>query len=342
MKQIGSGKQPAPQAERRTLAVTLCAASLVLLGHQAAAQEAAYPSKPVRIVYPFAAGGGGDLMSRTLAAELTRELKESFIVDNRTGGNGNIGTEIVARAPADGHTLLMTTNATIAINPQLFKKVVTYDPVKDFAPISLVASQPFALVLHPAVPAKNVAELISLARAKPGTLNYASSGSGGGAHLAGEMLKTFAGIDITHIPYKGSNPALGALTGGQVQFMFVAILAAMPFVEQGKLRAIAVSTSRRNPAVPNLPAVSETAGLEKFESDLWYGFLAPAKTPAAIIERLNAATRVALARPEVKARFEPSGTVLVGSTPAEFATAIRADIARWGTVISTAKITPEY
>jgi tripartite-type tricarboxylate transporter receptor subunit TctC len=236
----------------------------------------------------------------------------------------------------------MTTNATIAINPQLFKKVVTYDPVKDFAPISLVASQPFALVLHPAVPAKNVAELITLARAKPGTLNYASSGSGGGAHLAGEMLKTFAGIDITHIPYKGSNPALGALTGGQVQFMFVAILAAMPFVEQGKLRAIAVSTSRRNPAVPNLPAVSETAGLEKFESDLWYGFLAPAKTPAAIIERLNAATRVALARPEVKARFEPSGTVLVGSTPAEFATAIRADIARWGTVISTAKITPEY
>jgi tripartite-type tricarboxylate transporter receptor subunit TctC len=306
------------------------------------AQGTSYPSRPVRIVYPFAPGGGGDLVARTLAAEWTRDFKENFIVDNRTGGNGTIGTDIVARSAPDGHTLLVTTNATIAINPQLFRKIVNYDPVKDFAPISLIASQPFALVLHPSVPAKNVAELVALARSKPRTLNYASSGSGGGAHLAGEMLKTFGKIDITHIPYKGSNPALAALTGGQVQFMFVAILAATPLIEQGRLRAIAVSTRERNPAVPDIPAVAETPGLENFASDLWYGLLAPAGTPPSIVERMHAATRTALSRPEVRVRFEPSGTVLVGSTPKQFAQTIRDDITRWGGVISAAKVTPEY
>lgn len=325
------------------LAYALVAAAGLGIGTTASGQTAAsYPTKPVRIVYPFAAGGGGDLVARSVAVELSRDLKETFVVDNRTGGNGNIGTDIVARATPDGYTLLVTTNATIAINPQLFKKVVHYDPVKDFSPISLLASQPFVLVLHPSVPAKTVPELIALAKAKPGTLNYASSGSGGGAHLAGEMLKTFASIDITHIPYKGSNPALAALTGGQVQFMFVAALAAMPLVEQNRLRAIAVSTAKRSPALPTLPAVSEFPGLETFSSDLWYGFLAPAKTNPAIIEKLYTATKAVLARPEVKGRIEPSGTVLVGSSPKEFSETIRTDIARWGKVIAVAKVTPEY
>ncbi|HEY9446109.1 MAG TPA: tripartite tricarboxylate transporter substrate binding protein [Burkholderiales bacterium] len=326
----------------KTVVCTLVSAASLALSLTAQAQNATYPTKPVRIVYPFAAGGGGDLVSRTLAVELTRDLKETFIVDNRTGGNGNIGTDIVARATPDGYTLLVTTNATIVINPQLFTKVVTYDPVKDFSPISLVASQPFVLVAHPSVPAKTVPELIALAKAKPGTLNYASSGAGGGAHLAGEMLKTFAHIDITHVPYKGSNPALVALTGGQVQFMFVAALAAMPLVEQNRLRAIAVSTAKRSPALPNLPAVSEYPGLETFQSDLWYGFLAPAKTSPAIIQKLYTATKAVLARAEVKGRIEPSGTVLVGSSPKEFAQTIRSDIARWGKVISIAKVKPEY
>lgn len=326
----------------KTVICTLVSAAGLALSLAAQAQNTSYPTKPVRIVYPFAAGGGGDLVSRTLAAELTRDLKETFIVDNRTGGNGNIGTDIVARATPDGYTLLVTTNATIVINPQLFTKVVTYDPVKDFSPISLVASQPFVLVVHPSVPAKTVPELIALAKAKPGTLNYASSGAGGGAHLAGEMLKTFAHIDITHVPYKGSNPALVALTGGQVQFMFVAALAAMPLVEQNRLRAIAVSTAKRSPALPNLPAVSEYPGLETFQSDLWYGFLAPAKTSPAIIQKLYTATKAVLARAEVKGRIEPSGTVLVGSSPKEFAQTIRSDIARWGKVISIAKVKPEY
>jgi len=187
-----------------------------------------------------------------------------------------------------------------------------------------------------------VKELVALAKARPGTLNYASSGSGGGAHLAGEMLKTFSHIDITHVPFKGSAPALSALVGGQVQFMFVAALAAMPLVEQSRLRAIAVSTAKRSPALPNLPAVGEYPGLEGFESDLWYGFLAPAKTPPAIVDRLYVATKAAVARPDVKARIEPSGTVLVGNTPKEFGQLIKADIARWGKVIATAKVTPEY
>lgn len=326
----------------KTAARMLASAAAVALALAAQAQDVPYPTKPVRIVYPFAAGGGGDLVSRSLAAELTREFGETFLVDNRAGGNGNIGTDIAARATPDGYTLLVTTNATIAINPQIFKKIVTYDPVKDFEPVSLVASQPFVLVLHPSVPVKTVPELIALARAKPGTLNYASSGSGGGAHLAGEMLKTFARIDITHVPYKGSSPALAALAGGQVQFMFVAVLAAMPLVEQNRLRAIAVTTAKRSPALPNLPAVAEYPGLENFESDLWYGLLAPAKTNRAIVQKLYLATKAALARPELKARFEPTGTVLVGSTPKEFAQTIRNDIARWGKVIAAAGVKSDY
>lgn len=305
------------------------------------AQPAAYPNKPVRIVAPFAPGGGNDLMARTLANEFNRDLGERFVVDNRTGGNGNIGTDIVARATPDGYTLLVTTNATIVINPQIFTKVVKYDPVKDFTPISLLASQPLVLVVHPSMPVKTVPELIALAKAKPGTLNFASSGSGGSAHLAGEMLKSMANINMTYVPYKGSAPALVALLGGEINFMFTAILTAMPLVEQNRLRAIAVSTAKRNPAVPNLPAVAEFPGLEDFVSDLWYGLLAPAKTSPAIVDRLYKATQAALQNPDVKKRIEPSGTVLVGSSPREFAQTITSDVKRWGKVITAAKVTAD-
>lgn len=307
----------------------------------ASAQPAAYPNKPVRIVAPFAPGGGNDLMARTLANEFNRDLGERFVVDNRTGGNGNIGTDIVARATPDGYTLLVTTNATIVINPQIFTKVVKYDPVKDFTPISLLASQPLVLVVHPSMPVKTVPELIALARAKPGMLNFASSGSGGSAHLAGEMLKSMAKIDMTYVPYKGSAPALVALLGGEINFMFTAILTAMPLVEQNRLRAIAVSTAKRNPAVPNLPAVAEFPGLEEFVSDLWYGLLAPAKLSPAIVDRLYKATQTALSNPDVKKRIESSGTVLVGSSPKEFAQTINSDVKRWGKVITAAKVTAE-
>jgi tripartite-type tricarboxylate transporter receptor subunit TctC len=325
----------------KKIARTVTAMLGLVLGMSAFAQNADYPNKPVRILAPFAPGGGNDLMARTLANEFNRELGERFIVDNRTGGNGNIGTDIVARATPDGYTLLVTTNATIVINPQIYTKVIKYDPVKDFSPISLVASQPLVLVVHPSTPVKTVPELIALARAKPGTLNFASSGSGGSAHLAGEMLKSLANINMTYVPYKGSAPALVALLGGEINFMFTAILTAMPLVEQNRLRAIAVSTLKRNPAVPNLPAVAEFPGLEEFESDLWYGLLAPGKTSPAIIEKLYKAAQKAILNPDVKKRIEPSGTVLVGSSPKEFAQTIRTDLKRWGKVIATAKVTAE-
>jgi tripartite-type tricarboxylate transporter receptor subunit TctC len=315
--------------------------AVLTLTINAYAQPAAYPNKPVRILAPFAPGGGNDLMARTLANEFNREMGERFIVDNRTGGNGNIGTDIVARATPDGYTLLVTTNATIVINPQIFTKVVKYDPVKDFTPISLLASQPLVLVVHPSMPVKTVPELIALAKARPGTLNFASSGSGGSAHLAGEMLKSMANINMTYVPYKGSAPALVALLGGEINFMFTAILTAMPLVEQNRLRAIAVSTAKRNPAVPNLPAVAEFPGLEEFVSDLWYGLLAPAKTSPAIIDRLYKATQTALLNPDVKKRIEPSGTVLVASSPKEFAQTINSDLKRWGKVITAAKVTAD-
>ena len=313
----------------------------LMAGASVYAQPAAYPNKPVRILAPFAPGGGNDLMARTLANEFNREMGERFIVDNRTGGNGNIGTDIVARATPDGYTLLVTTNATIVINPQIFTKVVKYDPVKDFTPISLLASQPLVLVVHPSMPVKTVPELIALAKAKPGTLNFASSGSGGSAHLAGEMLKSMANINMTYVPYKGSAPALVALLGGEINFMFTAILTAMPLVEQNRLRAIAVSTLKRNPAAPHLPAVAEYPGLEEFVSDLWYGLLAPAKTSSAIVDRLYKATQTALQNPDVKKRIEPSGTVLEGSSPKEFAQTINNDLKRWGKVITAAKVTAE-
>lgn len=325
----------------KKITCTLAAMLGLALGMNAFAQNAAYPNKPVRIVAPFAPGGGNDLMARTLANEFNREMGERFIVDNRTGGNGNIGTDIVARATPDGYTLVVTTNATIVINPQIYTKVIKYDAVKDFAPISLVASQPLVLVVHPSMPVKSVPELIALARAKPGSLNFASSGSGGSAHLAGEMLKSMANINMTYVPYKGSAPALVALLGGEINFMFTAILTATPLVDQNRLRAIAVSTRKRNPAVPNLPTVAEFPGLEDFESDLWYGLLAPAGTSPAIIDKLYKATRTALENPDVKKRIEPSGTVLVGSSPKEFAQTIRNDLKRWGKVITAAKVTAE-
>src|SRR3954467_13432965 len=242
---------------------------LALSGACIAADDIAYPEKPIRFIVTFAPGGGTDIFARAIAQKLTEAWGQPVISDNRAGGNGNIGTDIVAKAPPDGYTILVTTNATIVINPHLYK--VNYDPVRDFAPVSQVATLPFALLVHPSLPAKSVAELIAYAKSKPGALKWGSSGGGGGAHLGGEMLKTAAKIDMTHVPYKGAAPALVALLSGEVQFMFVSILTATPLIESGRVRAIAVSGLKRSPALPNVPAVAETPGLAGFETDLWYG-----------------------------------------------------------------------
>ncbi|MEI9803427.1 MAG: tripartite tricarboxylate transporter substrate binding protein [Pseudolabrys sp.] len=316
------------------LALTLF--SVLIVSNPCSAEDVDYPTQTVRLISSFVAGGGNDFMARVLAQKLS-EMGQVRDRGGQAGGEmGDIGTDYVARSAANGNTLLVTTNATIAINPQLFKDSVRFDPVKDFAPVSLLARQPFLLVANPNVPVKTLGELIDYARANPGKLNFGSSGAGGGAHLSGEMLKAFLNIKMTHVPYKGAGDALPALLGGQVDFMFVAILTARPFVESGKLRPLAVSSKGRNSSMPDVPAVSEYPGLEEFEADLWYGLLAPAKTNPAIVDKIYRATAHAFEDPKVKARFEPFGTVLVGSSPSEFSTDIKRDIGKWSTVIKAA------
>jgi tripartite-type tricarboxylate transporter receptor subunit TctC len=312
----------------------LLLASLTLCALQAgAAEPVAYPVKPIRIIVPFAPGGGTDLVARSIAAKFNETWGQPVVVDNRAGGNGNIGTEMVAKAPADGYTLLFNTNATLVINPHMSK--LGYDPVRDFAPITQASVQPFVLLLHPSVPAKSVAELIGLIKAKPGEFNYGSSGNGGGAHLAGELLKSMAKLEMTHVPYKGAAPALIALIGGEVRFMFVSILPATPLIESGKVRVIGVASKKRAPSLPNVPTVAETTGMAGFESDLWYGMLAPAKTPPTVVEKLYQETRRILFLSEVRNRYEPTGAVMIGSTPAEFAKTIKDDLAKWAIVIKS-------
>lgn len=295
-----------------------------------------YPTETVKIVSSFAAGGGNDFMARQLAHSFSEKYHKTFIVEDRPGGNGDIGTNYVAQAQPDGNTLLVTTNATIVINPQMFKNVIKFDPVNSFAPVSLLARQPFLLVVNPKLPVKSLGDLIAYAKAHPGKLNFGSSGAGGGAHLAGEMLKSRLGLQMTHVPYKGIAPALQDLVAGNIDFMFGAIQTVRPFVEAGKLRALAVSSKDRNKAMPDIPAVAEYPGLEGFESDLWYGLLAPAKTDPAIVASLAQKTAETFKDPEVRKHFEPFGTVLVGSTPEEFAADIKSDLKKWNEVLKTA------
>lgn len=321
--------------------------SLVLLAFLAAlpainpcgAEEVNYPTQTVRLISAFAAGGGNDLMARELAHSFGEDWKKTVIVEPRPGGNGDIATNYVAHATPDGHTLLVTTNATIVINPQLFKDVVQFDPVTSFAPVSLLATQPFLLVVNPKLPIKSLGDLIDYARANPGKLNFGSSGAGGGAHLSGEMLKVFLNLKMTHVAYKGVAPALQDVIAGHLDFMFAAILTAKPLVEGGQLRALAVTSHGRSPSMPDVPAVAEYPGLEKFEADLWYGLLAPAKTDPAIVQKIYHTTVRAFKDPTVKARFDPSGTILVGSSPEEFAERIKTDIGKWAVVLKAAGMT---
>ena len=297
-----------------------------------------YPVRPIRMIVAYPPGGGTDIVGRMMAQKLGENLGQTVVVDNRGGATGNIGTELAARATPDGYTLLMGNVAPNAINVSLFKKL-PFDPVKDFAPVSLVAVTPNILVGQPSLPVKTVKDLVALAKAKPGALNFPSAGVGSSSHLAGEMLKTLAGIDMVHVPYKGGGPALIALLSGQVQIMFATLPAAMPHVKSGKLRPVAVTTSRRSQALPELPTIAES-GVSGYEAATWYGLLAPAGTPKAIVGRLHAEIVKILAtdtRQFLMAQgFEPAGTA-----PAEFAGYIKSEIAKWGKVIRDAGIKPE-
>jgi tripartite-type tricarboxylate transporter receptor subunit TctC len=317
------------------------ALSLLLLAlavDHAFAQGTAYPAKPVRIVVPSSPGGGTDILARLLAQKLTENLGQQFVVENRPGAGQIIGIEAVARSAPDGYTLLMAASA-IVINEVLYKKP-PYDTLRDFAPITLGASLPNILVVHPALPAKSVRELIALAKARPGMLNYSSAGSGTSPHLSMELFRIMSGITLTHIPYKGTGPATVDLVAGQVQLSMPNVLTALPQIKGGKLRALGVTSSKRASGLPDIPAIAE-AGVPGYEAIQWYGLLAPAGTSRDVVNKLQSETAKILVLQEVKERLAADGADAVGNRPQEFAAYIKAEIDKWSKVVKAGGITLE-
>jgi tripartite-type tricarboxylate transporter receptor subunit TctC len=310
-------------------------ASLALCIAAAHAQPS-YPSKPVRIVVPYAAAGGTDTVTRLLAQKITESVGQQIVVENRPGANGIIGSDAVAKSAGDGYLLLMTTNA-LTTNPWLYK--LPYDTDKDFAPVTITAMADNLLAVHPSLPAHSVKELIALARQRPGHLVMAASGAGQPSHLSGELLKQMGKIDVSIVQYKGTGASLADLAGGHVMITFASVPGLSPLVRAGKLRALAVSGPKRNVALPQIPTVGET--LPGFEVMVWYGLMAPAKTPRDIVDRLHAEVKKALARPDVNSALEKSGFAPGGNTPGEFAEVIKKDLVRWEQVIKRAGIKVE-
>lgn len=290
-----------------------------------------YPNKPVRMVVPFPPGGTTDILARAVGQKLSETWGQQVLIDNRPGAGGNIGTEIVAKSPADGYTLLMGTVGTHAINASLYAKL-PFDPIKDFAPVTLVASVPNVLVVNSTVEAKSVKELITLAKAKPGQLTFASSGNGTSIHLAGELFKSLTGTAMLHIPYKGSAPAITDLLGGQTNMMFDNLPSAIPHIKSGKLRALGVTSINRSPALPDTPTIAET-GITGYEASSWFGVLAPAGTPKEIIAKIHADIIKGLSTPEIKERLSGQGAEPVGNTPEQFVQHIKAESLKWAKVV---------
>ena len=316
----------------KTIIQTMLVATMALLALPAGAQGAAtYPTKPIKIVVPFPPGGATDILARAIGAELQKAFGQSVLIENKAGAGGNPGADMVAKSPPDGYTLVMATVGTHGINMSLYSKM-PYDAVKDFEPITLVAGVPNLLVVHPSVAAKSVAELTALAKAQPGKLNVASSGNGTSIHMAAELYKMMAGVDILHVPYKGSSFAMTDLLGGQVQLMFDNMPSALPQVKAGKLRALAVTSPKRSSALPDVPTMDEE-GLKGFDATSWFGLLAPAGTPKDIIAKLNAAAVKALATPEMRERLASQGAEAVGNTPDQFAAFIKAEIEKWAKTV---------
>lgn len=298
-----------------------------------------YPDKPIRFIVPNLPGGGNDTTARIIAQKLTEAFGQQVVVDNRGGAGGVIGAEIAAHARADGHTLFLGNTGSHATSPIMHVKL-GYDPVRDFAPISLIASAPLILVVHPAVPTASVRELVQLAKAKPGLLNFASNGKGGSTHLAAELFMMLAGVEMLHVPYRGLPLAVTDLLSGRVQLMFATTLAILPHVRAGKLRGLAVTGARRSASILELPTIAE-AGVAGYETASWYGVLAPAGTPHAIIERLNREVVKITRMPDVRQQFAADGADLVGSSADEFAAHIRRELARWTKVARFAHIQPD-
>jgi tripartite-type tricarboxylate transporter receptor subunit TctC len=305
-----------------------------IVASDANAQGATYPTKPVRMIVPFPPGGGNDLLARLVGQKLSEMWGQAVVVDNRPGGNTIVGTEALARSAPDGYTLMLTSSSHVII-PSLMS--LPFDAMKDFAPVAPVSRSELILAVNPAVPANTVQELIALAKAKPGTLNFASGGSGNPNHLAGEMFNTAAGVQTTHIPYKGGGPALTDLMGGQVQMFFVASAVVLPHIKSGKLKAIAISGEHRLPALPQVPTFGE-AGLANFDIGQWYAILAPAGTPKPVIDKVSADVAKVLAMPDVKEKLAAQGMDPFISTPAQLETLMSADLARYAKLIKSANI----
>ena len=307
----------------------VCAASLVAAAWPVASHAQGYPTKPVRVIIPFGAGGSTDVLIRIVASKLPDSLGQQVVIDNRTGAGGMIGTEIAAKANPDGYTLLGT-GSPHAIFPNLYKKL-SYSPLKDFTPIMQIASQPYGLAVHPSLPVKTVNDLIALAKKEPGKHNYASSGQGGAMHLFQALFVSMAGINVVHVPYKGSGPVRADLIGGQVKIGCLGLSSILPHHKANQLRIIAVTTAKRSPELPDVPSIGET--VKGYDAALWTGFLAPAGTPAAAIKRLHKDISQLLQTPEIRTAFQRAGTDIVATDPKSFGEFVKVEYQKWGKVI---------
>jgi tripartite-type tricarboxylate transporter receptor subunit TctC len=325
----------------RSLLLRLVAAgALFALSTSVLAQAAStYPSKTIRIVVPFAPGGTSDVLARAIGQKLTEIWKQPVVVDNKPGAGGNIGAELVAKADPDGYTLLLLDVGTLTISPAIYPKL-GYDPIKDLAPITMVAVSPHALVVHPSVPANSVKELIAWAKANPGKINFASAGNGTAVHLAGEQFKLMTGIEMVHVPYKGGAQALTGLVGGEVNMTLNGLLATLPHIKSGKIKALAIAGKTRSPALPDLPTVSE-AGVPGFQSGSWQGLLTTAATPKDVVAKLNTAVVQVLNSPELKERMAAQGADVVGDSPEQFGAFLRDEKVRWAKIVKDAGVKVE-
>ena len=314
--------------------------ALLCAGAAANAAAQTWPARPVRIIVPYPPGGIGDTVTRALAQGLTEQMGQPFVIENKPGASQMIGAELVAKAPADGYTLFLGSVTSLAINVNSQKKM-PYDPARDFAPVSMAFFSPLYLVVNPSVPAQSVRELIALSRAQPGKLTFASIGQGGSIHLAGELFRSMAGLEMTHVPYKGSAPALTDVIGGQVNLMFDAGVSALPQVRAGKLRALAVTSAKRSSSAPDLPTVAEAGNLPGYEATIWFGLVAPAGTPREVVMRLSQEVARVTRQTALRERFAAQGVELSASLPDEFAEFIKSEIPKWGKVLRDANVAPE-
>lgn len=320
---------------RRSFLATSASALALMPGLVRA--QGAWPTKPVTVLVPFGAGGTSDLLGRLITPRLAARLGQQFVVENRAGAGGNIGVQALARATPDGYTVGMSTVSAHAINPHLYKERLGFDPIRDFYPLTMVATQPNMLVVHPSIPAQNLAQLIAYLKANPGKESFASSGVGTSIHLAGEMFKLMAGVDIEHVAYRSSGEIMQNLVGGHVKLAFDNFSSAWPHVQGGRLRGIAVTSRERIRLAPDLPSMHET--LSGFEAVSWHGFFAPAAVPRPILDRLSSEIRAVIAEPEIAQRMRDLGAEPSGNSPDEFMTFIRAEIAKWGPVVERARVT---